>query len=80
MDYSVNGILLMLQDLQRQYFGKMTVMLNTFVSDESGPYLSCTVFKGEDTYLETFYDSYESDAERREKYMRLLTIFKSFDE
>ena len=74
MDYSLKGILVMLQDLQRIHFGRLTMYVEAFVSDDDEPILSCCVFdKDGEPHLTTFY-IYESDEKHKSEYLKLLEL------
>lgn len=72
MDYSVNGILVMLQDLQRIHFGKITMSVNVYVFDESGPMVNTCIFDKDDEPHNFNFYSYEGEEKHKEEYIKVL--------
>ena len=74
MDYSNKGILVMLQDLQRINYGKITMHVSLFLMEESGPLVNGTVFdKNDEPHNFNFY-SFDSDEKHKEEYQKLLEL------
>lgn len=74
MDYSVKGMLTMLQDLQRLHFGKLTMYVDVIISDGNKPMVSCSVFdKDGEPHTTTFY-TFESDDVRKRKYSEVFGL------
>ena len=78
MDYSVKGILVMLQDLQRQHFGMLSsIFVDTFRNDDGEPWVSCCVFSGGGEPSTVFFYSFDSDEARKVKYTEVLRMVNS---
>ena len=76
MDYSVNGILTTLQDLQREYIGRVSVYVDTLILDNGDYMVACCVFdKSGEPHTKGFY-SYQSDEERKENLVSVLKRIK----
>ena len=74
MDYSNKGILVMLQDLQRKYFGRMTMLVNVYILDESDPMVNGCVFdKDGEPHNFNFYAG-DSDERHKDEYITLLRL------
>lgn len=76
MDYSLKGILVMLQDLQRIHFGKMTMYVEVIMSDDNEPILSCCVFDKDDNPHVNSFHTFESEDEHKREYMNVLELIK----
>lgn len=74
MDYSVKGILVLLQDLQRIHFGKMTILINVYTFEESGPMVNGCVFSNDGEPHNFNFYSDESDEVHKKNYMDFTKI------
>ena len=79
MDYSVKGILMMLQDLQRDYFGKATIFVQSHIIDfneERHNSLTCAIFHGDDLLSIDFNDFADDESDRKENYIKVREYLK----
>lgn len=71
MDYSAKGILVLLQDLQRIHFGKVSIYIDV-VTLEDAVVVACCVFdRAGEPHTTNFY-SYEGDDKHKEEYIKVL--------
>ena len=74
MDYSVRGMLTMLQDLQRLHFGKVTMYVDVIISDDDKPMVSCSVFDNDGEPHTTAFYTFEPDDDRKRKYSEVFGL------
>lgn len=75
MDFSVKGILTMLQDLQRIHFGEVSMYVDTLKTDD-GVVVACCVFDADGEPHTTSFYPFESDMERRGGYESVIGLVK----
>lgn len=75
MDYSNKGILVMLQDLQRTYFGWVSINIQVVNSDVSKePILTCGIFdENDEPHTATIFADM-SEEEKKAIYLDMLSI------
>lgn len=77
MDYSIKGILTLLQDLQRIHFGKMTIHVHSYLL-ESGPMVCGCVFdENGEPHSYNFY-SFDNEEKHKEDYKMFLSIINNY--
>ena len=73
MDYSVDGILKMLQDQQRQNFGLVDIEVKSFMFDNIKS-VTCCVFDEQDEPHSSFFFDFEADNIHKEKYIEVKKL------
>ena len=73
MDYSNKGILIMLQDLQRTVFGKVSMFVDIIILDDSTMVACCVFDKDGEPHTSNFY-AYESDDKHMKEYLKVLKL------
>lgn len=78
MDYSNYGILNMLQDVQRQLWGKTSVFINIYQDTDMEKYLSACIFDKDNRAKCFNFHNDESEEEHKDTYIRFYDIVKQF--
>ena len=77
MDYSVKGILTVLQDLQRIHFGRLSMYVDVIMDADKNPVVSCCLFDGSgEPHTISFY-SFDADSARKGRLEDVLVLIKS---
>lgn len=77
MDYSNRGILVMLQDLQRENYGKVGIYVDTLLLSDGDSMIACCVFDvAEEPHTVSFY-SFEADETHKENFKRVRELINT---